>query len=103
MRFLIFNRAGIKDEPSKMRFMAIPVIAIVIDMVQCCKTLNVLKVISDNVIKVRKTNLERRYLRLRVFLVQHVNCSKCGEFKAKASKLTVGLGLPCIIKQVRCC
>ena len=60
MRFLIFNRAGIKDEPSKMRFMAIPVIAIVIDMVQCCKTPNVLKVISDNVIKVRKTNLERK-------------------------------------------
>ena len=30
MRFLIFNRAGIKDEPSKMRFTAIPVIAIVI-------------------------------------------------------------------------
>ena len=60
MRLLIFNRAGIKDEPSKIRFMAIPVIAIVIDMVQCCKTPNVLKVISDNVIKVRKTNLEKR-------------------------------------------
>ena len=73
MRFLIFNRAGIKDEPSKMSFMAILVIAIVIDMVQCCKTPNVLKVISDNVIKVRKTNLERRYLRLRGFVVQHVN------------------------------
>ena len=63
-----------------MRLMAIPVIAIVIDTVQCCKTPNVLKVISDNVIKVRKTNLE---------------------FRAKTSKLTVGLGLPCIIKQVR--
>ena len=71
--FLIFNRAGIKDEPSKMRLMAIPVIATVIDMVQCCKTPNVLKVISDNVIKARKTYLERRYLRLRGFVVQHVN------------------------------
>ena len=73
MRFLIFNRAGIKDEPSKIRFMAVLVIAIVIDMAQGCKTPNVLKVIPDNVIKVRKTNLERIYLRLRGFVVQHVN------------------------------